>query len=134
LDMPVLAEFLEERGMRLQQIAADQLLRYTGTRALAGAIKEAGKDIEAMGENEIAEGAVRLAVSDAAAERSAELSAASDALAAKGVNELETAAFAGAVAKDAVQTGVAKVAAGAEELGAGEATEAMGETLEERAR
>ena len=42
LDMPVLAEFLEERGMRLQQIAADQLLRFTGTRALAGAIKEAG--------------------------------------------------------------------------------------------
>ena len=37
LDMPVLAEFLEERGMRLQEIAVDQLLRYTGTRALAGA-------------------------------------------------------------------------------------------------
>ena len=83
LDMPVLAEFLEERGSRLQDIAVDQLLRYTGTRALAGAIKEAGEDIEAMGEDEVVEGMVRGAVSEAAAERSAELSAASDALAAQ---------------------------------------------------
>ena len=82
LDMPVLAEFLDERGMRLQEIAVDQLLRYTGTRALAGAIKETGKEIEAMGEQEVAEGAVRMAVSEAAAERSQELSMASDALAA----------------------------------------------------
>ena len=56
LEMPVLAEFLEERGPRLQDIAVDQLLRYTGTRALAGAIKEAGQDIEAMGEDEVVEG------------------------------------------------------------------------------
>ena len=74
LDMPVLAEFLDERGMRLQEIAVDQLLRYTSTRALAGAIKETGKDIEAMGEQEVAEGVVRMAVSEAAAERSQELS------------------------------------------------------------
>ena len=45
--------------MRLQEIAVDQLLRFTGTRALAGAIKEAGQDIEAMGEHEVAEGLVR---------------------------------------------------------------------------
>jgi hypothetical protein len=75
-----------------------------------------------------------LAVSDAAAERSAELSAASDALAVKGVDELSTAAMAGMVARDAAQTGVAEIAAGAEELGAGEATKAMGEALEERAQ
>ena len=79
LHMPVLAEFLEERGLRLQEIAVDQLLRYTGTRVLAGALKQTGQDIEAMGEQEVAEGVVRMAVSEAAAERSAELSAASDA-------------------------------------------------------
>ena len=56
LDMPVIAEFLEERGSHLQDIAVDQLLRYTSTRALAGAIKEAGQHIEAMGENEVVEG------------------------------------------------------------------------------
>ena len=71
LDMPVLAEFLGERGMHLQEIAVEQMIRAVGTRALAGAIKAAGKDIEAMGEQELTEGAVRLAVADAAAERSA---------------------------------------------------------------
>jgi hypothetical protein len=134
LDMPVLAEFLEERGMRLQEIAVDQLLRYTGTRALAGALKETGKKIEALGEQEVTEGLVRVAVSEAAAERSAELSAASDALAAKAVDEMVTAEIAGSVAKDAAVTGVAEIGKGAEALGAGEATMAMGEALEERAQ
>jgi len=67
LDMPVLADFLEARGEHLQDIAVDQLLRYTGTRALAGAMKETAKDIEAMGENEVAEGLVRVAASQVAA-------------------------------------------------------------------
>jgi len=134
LDFPVLAEFLDDRGARLQGIAVDQLLRFTSTRALAGAIKEAGKDIEAMGEQEMAEGAVRLAVSEVAAERSAELSAASDALVAKGVDELVTAKIASEVAKEAAAEGVAEIAQGAELIGAGEATEAMGEALEERAK
>ena len=133
LDMPVLADFLEERSSRLQDIAVDQLLRYTGTRALAGAIKQAGEDIEEMGEDEVVEGMLRGAVSDAAAQRSAELSAVSDALAAKGVDELTTAAMAGMVARDAAQTGVAEIAAGSEEIGKGKAASAMGETLEERA-
>ena len=133
LDMPVLADFLEERGMRLQQIAADQLLRYTGTRALAGAIKQAGEDIEVMGEDEVVEGMARGAASEAVAERSAELSVASDMLAAKGVDELTTAAMAGMVARDAAQSGVAEIANGAEEMGAGEATAAMGAAFEERA-
>ena len=133
LDMPVLAEYLEDRGMRLQQIASDQLLRYTGTRALAGAIAQAGKDVEAMGEREVAEGAIRLAVSEAAAERSADLYKASDMLAARGGDELATAAVAGQVARAAGNAGVAKIATGAEATGMGEATNAAGEVLAARA-
>jgi hypothetical protein len=133
LDFPVVAEFLEERGMRLQEIAVDQLLRFTGTRALAGAIKQAGQDIEAMGEQEVTEGLTRMSVSDMAAERSAELSAASDALAAKAMNEFETAQTARAVARDAVASGVAEIAQGAEEIGAGKATAAVGKALEAQA-
>ena len=72
-----------------------------GTRALAGAIKQAGEDVEAMGEQEIVEGAVRVAASEAAAERSAQLSAASGDLAVKGVGEVATAAAVGQVAKGA---------------------------------
>jgi len=74
-----------------------------------------------------------MSVSEVAAERSAELSAASDALAAKGVEELETAEMARMVAREAVVAGVTKIAQGAEEIGAGEATAAMGAALEERA-
>jgi len=133
LQMPVLAEFLADRGEHLQDIAVDQLLRWTGTRALAGAIKEAGRDIEAMGENEIAEGQVRIAVAGVAAERSAELSAASDALAEQAVDELTTAAIAREVARDAVVSGVTAIADGSNTMGTGEATAAMGETLDERA-
>jgi hypothetical protein len=133
LDMPVLAEFLAERGEQLQDIAVDQLLRFTGTRALAGAIKQAGQDVEAMGEQEVEEGLVRLAVSEVAAERSAELSVASDALAARAVDEMVTAEIAREVAQEAVVTGVSEIAQGAELVGEGEAVEAMGEVLEERA-
>ena len=45
-----------------------------------------------MGENEAAEGMVRMAVAEVAAERSRELSQASSELAARGVDELMTAA------------------------------------------
>ena len=54
-------------------------------------------------------------------------------LAGQGVDELATAAAAGAVAKDAARTGVAEIAAGAEEVGKGEAAVAAGEALQERA-
>ena len=64
----------------------------------------AGRDIEAMGETEIAEGQLRVAVAQVAAERSPEFSAASDALAGKAVDELTTAAMAGEVAREAVVT------------------------------
>ena len=108
-------------------------MRAASTRALAGAIRQAGRDIEAMGEQEIAEGAVRLAVSDAAAERSEQLAVTSVLLAGQGADELATAAVAGAVAKDAARAGVAEIAAGAEEVGKGEAAVAAGEALQARA-
>jgi hypothetical protein len=133
LDMPVLSEYLAERGQRLQGIAADQLLRYTSTRALAGAIAQAGKDVEAMGEREVEEGAIRLAVSEAAAERSADLYQASDMLAGMADDELAVAVVAGKVARVAGEAGVAEVAAGAEAVGKGKAAVAAGEALGARA-
>jgi hypothetical protein len=131
--MPVLADFLEVRGAHLQDIAVDQLLRFTGTRALAGAIKEAGEHIEAMGEDEVVEGIMRGAVSEAAAKRSAELSKASDALVARAVDEMVTAEVARDVAREAVVDGVTEIAEGSSAMGAGEAAVAMGEALEARA-
>jgi hypothetical protein len=133
LEMPVLATFLERRGLRLQEIAVEQLMRAASTRALSGAVKQAGRDIEAMGEQEIAEGAVRMAVSDAAAERSEQLAVTGVLLAGQGADELATAAVAGAVAKDAAVAGVAEVAAGAEEVGKGKAAVVAGEAMQARA-
>jgi hypothetical protein len=133
LQMPVLSEVLTKRGLRLRQIAVDTLLSFTATRALSGAMGQTGKDIEALGENEVAEGVVRLAVSDAAAARSQELAQMSDALVSQGVDELVTAKLAGEVAREAATAGVAKIASGAEAIGAGETTAQMGEALTERA-
>ena len=96
-------------------------------------MQQEGESIEAMGEKEIAEGVMRMAVSEAAAERSAELSVASDMLAARGVDELATAAAAGQVAIAARSAGVAAIAAGAEAIGAGEAAVATGAALAARA-
>jgi hypothetical protein len=134
MQMPVLSDFLEERGMHLQEIAVDQLLRSTGTRALAGAMSQAGRDIEALGENEMEEGMVRVAVSEAATKRSKELSKTSDALASRGVGELAEAVMARDLAREASAAGVTKIAKGAETMGAGEATVQTGEVLEERAK
>ncbi len=68
-----------------------------------------------------------------AAERSAELSVASDLLAMQGVDALATAAAAGEVAMAARAAGVTKIAQGAEAIGAGVATAAAGEALAARA-
>jgi len=134
LGMPVLAEFLKMRGARLQSLAADQVLRFTSTRALAEAINTAGADLEAMGEQEAAEGMVRIAVSNAAAERSAELSVESELLAEKGADELITAEEAREVAKGSAKAGLSDIVEGAEMVGEGETLEAGGEVLEEGAR
>ena len=83
---------------------------------------------------ETAGGAQRMAVSEAAAERSQELSMASDALAARGVDELVTAQMAGEVAREAAATGVAEIAEGARMMSAGEMAEQTGEALERRAK
>jgi hypothetical protein len=122
LDMPVLAEFLEERGA---EIAVD---RYYAIRARGRwRARSSGQRHRAMGENEVVEGcAVRClgAVSgrDVCRQRRAGRGLTNDD---GGHGERR--------GGDTAQTGVAEIAQGAEEMGAGEATEAMGEALEERA-
>jgi len=130
LEMPVLSEFLGMRGARLQEIAVEHLVRAAGTRALSSAIRQTGEDIEAMGEDEIDEGLVRVAVADAAAERSDELAIASDLLAFRGVDEVAAAVEAGALAREASQAGMAEVAAGADLVGKGAAAATAGEALQ----
>lgn len=81
----------------------------------------------ARGDREMTEGIAGVAVSDAAAQRSAELAAASDALAAEGAGELK------AVAKAAAVAGGAEIAEGARAFGAGQTAVPTGEALAARA-
>jgi len=133
LQMPVLADFLEARGMHLRTVAVDVLVRAAGTRALGQAMAETGTAIEELGQGEMTEGAVRMAVSEVAAERSKELSKDSGKLAQRGFDELETAAMADDAARLSAAAGATDIAEGSAMLGAGAAMEQMGEALEDRA-
>ncbi|MGD8858323.1 MAG: hypothetical protein PVG33_18450 [Chloroflexota bacterium] len=58
--MPVLAAFLEAKGEELHDIAVDAIFRYNASRAVREAMADTSADLGAMGEQEIAEGAVGL--------------------------------------------------------------------------
>ena len=118
LEMPVLSAVLGDRSERLSEIAIDTILRAAATRSLTELIEATGQRIGEMGEEEIDEGVLRLAASDIAAERSADLSAAGYALGRAGLAELEMAAEdAESGRRTSGPIGVEEVARGAEELG-----------------
>lgn len=92
LEMPVLSALLGSRGERLTQIAADTILRAAASRSLTELIEATGRRIGDLGVEEIDEGVLRMAASDIAANRSAELSAAGLALGLRGAVEMNLAA------------------------------------------
>ena len=49
LGMPVMAAFLENRGEWLQEVAVDNMLRFSSTRALSEALALTGLDIGDLG-------------------------------------------------------------------------------------
>ncbi len=100
LDMPVLATVLDVRGLELQEIAVDVILRAAAERSLSQLMGATGRHIAEMGEEEIDEGLLRTAASDIAAERSAELTAAGAALAVRGAVEAEVAGAAAQLASE----------------------------------
>ena len=108
------------------------LIQFAGTRALGKAMGETGKQIETMGAQEMDEGAVRIAVSEAAAQRSRQLAEESGKLARRGVDELVTAEVAAGAGRMAVESGATDMAEGAAKMGAGTTMAGVGEALEER--
>jgi hypothetical protein len=133
LQMAVLSDFLKARSARLQEVAVDALIRSAGTRALGKSMVETGAAIEKLGEGEVAEGAVRMAVAEAAAQRSQQLSEASEQLAERGLAEIDTAEMAGEAARMSAAAGAVNLAEGSAMVGAGAAFEEVGGALEERA-
>ena len=133
LQMPLLTVFLAARSVRLQEMAVEQIRQAGSTRSLAHAMAATGQKIADMGENEVAEGMVRMAVSQGMAERSAELAFGSEVLAEQSAQELATAVAARQVAKELREAGVDDMAAGSAELGAAVATGEFAEALNKKA-
>jgi len=134
LQMPVLTEFLYDRGELLQEIAVEQIRMAASTRGLARAMASTGKKIAGLGENEVAEGFARMAVSEGMAIRSEELAIGGAILAEQGIEKVATAAVAGAVAREVVKAGVGEVAQGSMSLGVAAATDAFAEALDDKAQ
>ncbi len=119
LEMPVLATVLDDRGDQLQEIAVDVILRAGAERGLASLMAATGQHIAEMGEEEIDEGVLRMAASDIAAQRSEELAEAAVLLGIRGTVEGAAAGAAADLAGDLAAEGIADVATGAAEFGAG---------------
>jgi hypothetical protein len=104
--------------MLLNDWAVGSILRASGTRALAAAMAASGHDLAGLGENEVAEGIVRLAASEALSERSDELAVEGFETMVAGAEEVETAAGLGDRSRAAEATGIAEATEGAAALGA----------------
>jgi len=133
LQMPVLSALLDDRGELLQSMAVETIMRAGSTRGLAQAMAAAGQTMGDLGKNEVAEGALRMAVSEGMAERSASLAVAGEALAKQGLEEMQAAETARNVARRMARSGVEEVAAGAAEMGAAVQMEADAAALDEAA-
>ena len=80
LDMPVLAEFLANRGDDLRDLAVDAIIKFGATRAMANTMETIGAQVGAMGADEMVEGLARRTVADAAARHSEDLAMARSSL------------------------------------------------------
>jgi hypothetical protein len=110
MGMPVLAAFLIDRSSKLRGISVENLLRYSGTRALSEAMARAGARVSDRGAGEVAEGVTRLAVAGYMAGRSEELSAECAVQAALGAVELGAAQEITEAARATALEGVGKIA------------------------
>ena len=121
LQMPVLADFLENRGLRLQEMAVEQILRSAGRSSLSRMMADTGEKIAALGENEVAEGVVRQVVADEMAGRAGELEAASIDMAVRSAVEMTASKVAADTARAMAAEGLVEIAEGSNQIGAAEA-------------
>jgi hypothetical protein len=129
LEMPILAAVLDDRGLLLQEISVDVILRAAAERSLSALMEATGLKIAELGEAEMDEGLLRLTASELAAERASELAAAGLLLGIRGEVGLEVAGDDADLAADLAAAGVAGVAAGGADLGAAATMEDVAEGL-----
>lgn len=73
LDMPVLAEFLADKGDDLRDLAVDAIIKFAAAHAMANTMESIGAQVGEMGADEMVEGLARRTVADAAAQHSEDL-------------------------------------------------------------
>ena len=132
LRMPVIAAVLSNRGRRLQNIAVDVLLRAAATRSLSKLIDATGQRISEMGEQEMDEGALRLAAADITASRAAELGAMGMEAGLQGIEELEAAGDELDFARSLSNEGISDIAEGSAELGSAETMHQVAQRIDKK--
>ncbi len=85
MDLPVISAFLQDRGERLKELAVDNIMRYGAVRALTEAMEVTGEEIAMLGDNEMAEGEMRIEMADIAAASSEVLASAGEEMIAEGL-------------------------------------------------
>ena len=130
LDMPIFADFLDDKGQELQDLAVDELLRSGATRALATAMAETGAEVGELGVGEVAEGIGRLIESEELEDQSELLEDAAEQLEEQGMDEVLASEELSEAAKEIRAEGVAEIATGSEEVGEAETASAVAEGLE----
>ena len=123
LKMPVLSAVLDDRGHKLQDLAVEVILHAAASRSLAQMMAATGQRLDQLGTAEVDEGLLRLKASELAAKRAEELADASLSLGVKSAVELAVASAATEAAREMTATGVAEIATGSVEVGAGAALE-----------
>jgi hypothetical protein len=132
LQMPLLSAFLGDRSGKMGQMAVDNILLASATRALAAAMAATGQKLEDLSATEVAEGIVRLAASDAMAERSDELAAESGDSASAAYDKLKAAEEFESASDRARGEAIEATARGGAALGVATAEAAMADSLAEQ--
>jgi len=90
--LPTLADFLQSRSELVHGLATEEVLRSTGTRALATAVATTGADLANLSADDVAQGIIRLAAAGTMAGAAEELFERGLAGESRGGNDLEKAA------------------------------------------
>lgn len=131
MGMPRIADFMAVKSDRLQELAADTIMRFAALSSLAEAVVDAGEDVGDLGFDEVGEGFTRLAISDEMAYRSDALAEAGVDLTLRGIGELEEARELRAAVEDMVGEAADEMTEGGIKMGAAETMADVAETLAE---
>jgi hypothetical protein len=132
MKMPVMETFLSERAARLHEMSVEQIRIAISTDGVSQILSAAEQKINTLGENEVEEGMVRLATSEAVLAESAARSKASEDLAVQGIGEMVIGGELSEAARAEVMEGTAEISSGSAVMGAALAMDDMAASLKEK--